>query len=178
MVMKYPTKNGKYVLLRNAEVEDAEAIIDVMNSVCSEKVYAPTETFIRNVEWMRNFIQEHVEEKKDALAVVAEINNRIVGTSDLIKGRYDSNRHVAELGMNILKDHREKGIGNALMMYILNWAENNKIEKITLNVFSTNIRAINLYEKYGFKTQGIKKKQYKILGNHIDEVIMEKFMSS
>jgi len=54
--MRYPTKNDKQVSIRKAGVENAEAIIDLMNSVCSKKAYTPIETFIRDTEWMKNFI--------------------------------------------------------------------------------------------------------------------------
>jgi len=92
-------------------------------------VYTPVDRYIHNAEWEKTFIQEHVEEKKDALLIVAEIDHHIVGTSDLIKGCYGSTRHVAELGMNIVKEHREKGMGTALMSYVLEWAKENMIEK-------------------------------------------------
>ena len=79
--------------------------------------------------------------------------------------------------MNIVKGHREKGVGTAVMRYVLDWAKDNKLEKITLSVFSNNSRAINLYEKFGFQTVGVRRKQYIIQGNYVDEVIMEKVVS-
>ena len=77
MIKRYPTKNGKQVSIRIAKIEDADAIIELINTVCAEKVYTPVERYIHDAEWEKNFIREHVEGKKDALLVVAEIDNRI-----------------------------------------------------------------------------------------------------
>ncbi|HEU12758.1 MAG TPA: GNAT family N-acetyltransferase, partial [Euryarchaeota archaeon] len=45
-----------------------------------------------------------------------------------------------------------------------------------LEVFSTNVNAIELYKKLGFEIEGIRKKQFKIEGNYVDDVLMAKFL--
>jgi len=47
------------------------------------------------------------------------------------------------------------GIGRKLMESIIQWAQNNPaIEKVFLNVFSTNQKAIRLYKYLGFREEG------------------------
>lgn len=69
-------------------------------------------------------------------------------------------------------------IGKLLMKGILDWAELNPlIEKVSLGVFSTNERAIALYEKMGFTEEGRKVKEFKMEnGSYIDDVLICKFV--
>lgn len=52
----------------------------------------------------------------------------------------------------------------------------NGYEKISLSVFSTNKRAINLYKKFGFEIEGVKKKEIKIDEEYVDEILMALFL--
>ena len=65
-----------------------------------------------------------------------------------------------------------------MMNELISWAEKNSvIEKVTLNVFSTNPRAIHLYEKCGFKEEGRCPEDMKLSdGTYIDSVLMYKFV--
>jgi RimJ/RimL family protein N-acetyltransferase len=167
-------KNGISVIIREAEIIDAENIIKVINRIGAEKVFILTESFIHDVDWEKNFIQEHVKDKKDALLVVAEIDGKIVGVSDVSCGRFLKNKHTAGLGISIVKEWRGLGIGTAMMTYMINWAKNRGMEKLYLSVFSTNQRAINLYKKFNFQVEGIRKKQYQIEGKYVDEIFFGK----
>lgn len=169
-------KNGTSVVIREAGVKDAENIINVINNVGAEKVFILTERFAHDVNWEQNFIQEHVKEKKAFLLAVAEVEGKIVGVCDVHLGSNPKNRHVGELGMSVVKECRGLGIGTAMMMYMINWAKTRGLEKLYLGVFSTNERAINLYKKFNFRVEGKRKKQYKVEGNYVDEIIMAKFI--
>ena len=62
------------------------------------------------------------------------------------------------------KDHREEGIGSKLLDHIINYAKENCASEIWLEVATKNIAAINLYQKYGFKVQTIRKNYYQKTG--------------
>ena len=57
-----------------------------------------------------------------------------------------------------------------MLEYMLNNIKEENIETIDLEVNSLNKKAINLYQKYGFKTINIRKKYY----NGIDGFLMLK----
>ncbi len=172
----YPLKNRMSVVIREAEVKDAENIIDVINSVGAEKVFILTERFAHDIDWEQNFIQEHVKEKKDRMLAVAEVKGKIVGVFDIHLGSNPKNRHLGELGMSVVKEWRGIGIGTAMMTYMIGWAKRQGLEKLCLSVFSTNQRAINLYRKFNFQVEGRRRRQYKVEENYVDEVIMAKFI--
>ena len=66
--------------------------------------------------------------------------------------------------------YRNKGIGNKLMTYLIDIANKNNVDNITLEVRVSNIVAINLYKKYGFLEVAIRKYYY---GDE-DGILMEK----
>ena len=82
-------------------------------------------------------------------------------------------RHVAELGLSIRKDWRGKGVGTALMEDVIAWAKNTGfITRLQLEVYTTNTRAIRLYERLGFVHEGCRKHAIRRGGKYIDNYTM------
>ena len=57
--------------------------------------------------------------------------------------------------------YREKGYGSYLMSYLIKECEKLNINKIFLEVSSTNIAAEKFYSRFGFFTVGIRRNYYK-----------------
>ena len=172
---EYSTKDGGVVLIREATGDNLQAVIDLWNSVASEGKYLLTE---RVTDFQRRWFAQAIK-GKIGLWVVSEIKARIVGACNLIPrglGSVNKSRHVLTSGMAVLKEYRGIGIGTALMEYVINWAKTLDYEKISLSVFSTNAPAINLYQKFGFEIEGVKKKEFKIESKYVDEICMGKFL--
>lgn len=53
------------------------------------------------------------------------------------------------------RDHRRRGIGSALVAHGENWAKGRGDQHISLQVFSHNQPALNLYQKLGYCTQSL-----------------------
>ena len=66
--------------------------------------------------------------------------------------------------------YRQTGIGTKLMAYLTSEAINLHVINITLEVRVSNIRAINLYKKFGFREVALRKYYY---GDE-DAILMEK----
>ena len=64
-----------------------------------------------------------------------------------------------------------QGIGKTILYYIIEKSKKNKCKYINLEVKSTNIAAISLYEKMGFVSVGQIKKYYK---DNSDAILMTK----
>ena len=77
-----------------------------------------------------------------------------------------------------MKDWRGQGVGTALLETFLQWAaENPLIEKISLDVFATNEKAIGLYKKLGFIEAGLKPREIKRgPGQYVDALSMFRFV--
>lgn len=88
--------------------------------------------------------------------IIAKINREIVGFAGVI----DTVDQLEITNIVVRKDFRKKGIGNELLTELIKLAKENDKEKITLEVNNTNLVAIKLYEKNGFKNVGFRKKYY------------------
>lgn len=75
------------------------------------------------------------------------------------------------INIAIHPDYRGIGASNLLMDGVINLCKEHKIPSITLEVRSNNEVAKNLYKKYGFKEEGIRKNYY---GDNLDAIIMWK----
>ncbi len=105
------------------------------------------------------------------------MDGRIVGSLTLWQTGLKKMKHVRELGMLVIDGYREMGVGGALIDYSLKWARTQKeIQKIVLGVFSTNNRAFRLYQKFGFKEEGLLRKQHILKSKYADEFRMALFI--
>jgi hypothetical protein len=170
---KISVEGKELVTIREADETDAVSIKDVVKSVAAEKYYIVPED--SREDW-RETINEIT--KRKGVIIVAQVKDKIVGMAYLVRGKFEKNKHVASLGITILKGYRRRGIGMAMMTYLMEWAEKQEgLEKIWLEVLSTNKPAINLYRKLGFEIEGVKKKQYKIGDKYVDEIMMALFLN-
>ncbi|MDY6805686.1 MAG: GNAT family N-acetyltransferase [Cyanobacteriota bacterium] len=55
----------------------------------------------------------------------------------------------------VAPEHRRRGIGSALVKIAENWARERGDKQISLQVFTTNKPAVNLYEKLGYENQSL-----------------------
>jgi RimJ/RimL family protein N-acetyltransferase len=173
-------KRGREVRICTARPEDAGGVLAVARSVMEEEIYLLTtlDEFTVTKEEEARILAEF-EESPDRLFLVAECGGQIVGTLNAMRGRMKRRySHVVRLGMGLIRDFRGCGIGTALLETLLHWAEEHPdIEKVQLEVFSTNDRAISLYRKMGFTEEGRLRKQIKFGENdYADEVIMGRFV--
>lgn len=100
--------------------------------------------------------------------IVAKINNKIVGFAGIWKAVDDV--HITNIVT--AKNFRRQNIGSILLSNLIELARIEKdITSITLEVNSNNIPAKKLYEKFGFKVVGLRKKYY---NNTDDAIIMTK----
>ncbi|MFF2855731.1 GNAT family N-acetyltransferase [Peribacillus sp. NPDC058002] len=166
-------------IIRNGELADAEAVLDVQNSVISEGEYfiAVSEEFNKTPEQQRDWIRTLLENERETI-IVAEKNGEVIGWIVFQSENRKRMSHKGSFGMMIRKNYRGKGIGKELLKALLEWAEANPfIEKVSLGVFSTNQRAISLYKKMGFVEEGRKIKEFKMSEReYVDDIIMYKMV--
>ena len=101
-------------------------------------------------------------------AISHNIDDTIVGLVSLININYIN--RTAEFHIMIgNEDDCGKGIGTFAVNAMLNHAFNNmNLGRIELGVLYTNDRAIRLYEKAGFKREGLKRKAIFKNGEYVD----------
>ena len=96
--------------------------------------------------------------------IVAKLENNIVGFAGIWKAVDDI--HITNIVVK--KDFRNLGFGSVLLNKLIELCKEKKCSSITLEVNTKNIPAIKLYEKFGFKNVGIRKKYY----NGLDDAVI------
>lgn len=177
--MIYKLSDNKVLNIRHAIIEDAEKLLKTVTTYIEEQKFIMTSIneFSVTVDQERKWIKSHID-NPTSLILIAEINDKIVGNLNLECNPHLKQSHVGEFGIAILKENRNKGIGGFLIKEMLEWCkQNKKIEKIILQVFANNDRAIHLYKKFGFHEEGRLIKSIKLdNGEYIDNLLMYKMM--
>ncbi len=172
-------KTGQLVTIRTARPDDAEAIIRHAKTILAEDLFNVTtlEEFQQTVETERKWIQEHLDHAGRIL-LVAESGGRIAGMLGVENAGRKRLEHIGNMHMSVHPEFRRMGVAAALMDAVIGWAEKDPvIEKLTLEVFSTNEAAIRLYEKMGFQREGTRAKAVKLgEGKYVDDILMAKFV--
>ncbi len=178
---EFTLKNRKKITIRQAEPNDAEALLKF-----SEGIFEDDEFFLTTreeiseqltIEKQRERIEKYLN-KSGMVLLVAEVAGVIVGTSEVDKGKRKRCQHVGRVGISVLKEYRGIGCGTALLQSVIEWAKEDKIiEKLSIDVFSNNNRAISLYKKLGFCEHGRAPKELKINEDeYVDIILMFKFV--
>lgn len=82
-------------------------------------------------------------------------------------------RHSASLGIMVLPECQGQGVGRALMTALMDLADNwLMLVRVELGVYPDNLRALRLYESFGFEREGVKRKAVIRNGAYIDEIVM------
>jgi len=152
-------------------VEGFNAVVDV---VARERRYIG---FIEGpgVESTRAFVRRILSGAGVQLLAVTS-NDVVVGWCDIIRNPIEGFRHVGRLGMGLLPDYRGQGVGKRLAAEAIRAAHLAGIERVELEVFASNERAVGLYQTLGFSTEGIKHRARKLDGHYDDNVFMALFI--
>lgn len=115
-----------------------------------------------------------VELERRGIFLVAERDGEIVGHALLEPLALAVTAHVFRLTIAVHEGHQGQGVGRALMNDLLAWARSSpRVEKVELQVRSSNARAIALYRSLGFVEEGRKTRRLKLgPDTYIDDVYM------
>ena len=169
------TRYGFKVLLRSARPADAARVIAYTRVVLSESHGMVTQAheFNTSVGEEQEYIKSHLNHG-GRLFLLAEHQRELAGALHFSNGGRERNQHVGSLGISVGAAWRRRGIGEALMRALIDWARANPlIEKLGLAVFADNQPAIELYRKLGFEIEGRRLREYKLgPGRYADDLLM------
>ena len=167
-------KNGKIVLIRQATILDAEKLLNCIKQYVPQSDYIPkygheiTLNVRQEEDWINSFITND-----NSLLLIAEFDNQIIGNIDLTGNRREIMAHTAVIGMGMLVDWQNNGLGTILLSSIIEWAKQNPIlELIWLQVYTANVLGMKLYHKMGFQENGVLKNFFKQDGSYFDNLTM------
>jgi RimJ/RimL family protein N-acetyltransferase len=170
----YELTNGHVLVIREAAVEDARAILEYVEHISGESdflSFGPGE-FELTVEEEEDFLRR-CSDSDSQLYMVGLIDDTIVSTLTFSAGRRPRMRHSGEFGMSVRKQVWGLGIGSLMLDTLIAWArDTGTVIKIDLRVRTDNQRAIRLYERKGFVIEGTIRKEIFLDGTYFDHYWM------
>ena len=148
--------DGKKIVLRSAETDEAQMLIDYLKVVTSETRFLMSEPdeikFTKKEE--EDFIREH-NEAEDALLILAFVDGKYAGNCSF-ESKVGSRRasHRAGIGIALFQKYTGFGLGRLMLNRLLQEIKDQQYEQVELTVAGNNKRAYHLYESLGFKVCG------------------------
>ena len=157
--------------IRKIQMEDANNYLDMLLNLDNETKFMMFEPGERptDINIIKNIIEKSIN--GDNLILIAIDEENIVGFLSAQKGEYKRIKHTGYIVVGIREKYRGNGIGSKLFSELDIWAIENNITRLELSVICSNTIAKHLYEKNGFKVEGIKKNAMIIDSKYIDEFL-------
>lgn len=129
-------------------------IIDEMTLEDLDSISTSLETDFDDF-WNNNILREEIKNNNSKL-IVAKLNDEIIGFAGI-----SIVLDTAELtNIVVRKNYRGNGFSSILLNYIIDLAKNDNCKLVNLEVNCNNSIALHLYEHFGFKQVGLRKKYY------------------
>lgn len=129
------------------------------------------------IESTRAFVRSVIE-GHGAHFVAIDADGEVVGWCDIARPPLEGFRHCGRLGMGLLPHVQGRGVGRRLAEVAIDAARARGVERVELEVFASNTRAIRLYERLGFVHEGVRHRARKIDGAYDDNVMMARIFDS
>jgi len=122
-----------------------------------------------SIPWTKQDFEREIRENAMAIYFVAMDGEKVVGYAGM--WHVITEGHITNVA--VLHEYRRQGIGDLLMENLEKVALEKEMIGITLEVRISNEPAQRMYNKYGFRPEGIRKNYYS--DTHEDAVIMWKY---
>lgn len=164
------------LLIREAQPNDAAAIVGILNPIIEANVYTAFDTPL-TVQFEREYILNFPQRGVFHIAVSC-FDQKIVGFQSMepfanFTHAFD---HVGIIGTYVDLSYRRQGISKILFEATFETARHKGYEKILTYVRADNFAALASYLQHGFRIIGTAQKQAKFKETYVDEIIIERFL--
>jgi phosphinothricin acetyltransferase len=160
--------------IRQARPEDAAAIAEVYNQGIEDRV-ATLETQVRTPEERAAWLA--ARGPRHPVLVAVDDHGQVVGWGSLNqfnpRAAYDQ---VADFSVYVAREHRGRGVGDALLSALEERAREVGYHKLVLAAFAFNTAGMRLYQRHGFQMVGTYHEQGRLDGRWVDVTVMEKIL--
>ncbi len=166
------------ITLREATPNDAKELLSVMNTLDKETPFllVNQQSLKLNPEAMAEQI-DFIYEEDNQLILLAYNHNELIGVATVMAELDEPLRHIGEIGISILKEYWGYGLGTVMLEEIIAWAkETGAIKRLEIKVQERNERAVNLYQKVNFETEGIIRRGFLSEENEYLDIILMSYL--
>ncbi len=156
---EFTLKDGRKAQIRSPRDEDIPGILDYLRLSAGE-----THFIIRYPEECGDYTPEgekalfdRVNTSDNEAMLICLVDGKVAGNCNIGWSRHLKTRHRATIGIALLKEFWNQGIGTRLLQELIRIAEANPdILQMELDFIEGNARARALYEKMGFRIAGVR----------------------
>ncbi|QZY86184.1 GNAT family N-acetyltransferase [Exiguobacterium acetylicum] len=166
-------------MIRRATLMDGKALSDLMRRIDRETkymLYEPEERVL-STEQAEAFIEKFGQAANSDIFVV-DVDDQLVGYVLVVGGEPSRIRHRANLVIGLLDAYTGRGLGAGLLEAVDAFAIEAGLIRLELTVRKDNLRAIELYHKFGFNIEGTRIASLFIDGEYVDELAMSKIYTT
>lgn len=132
----------------------SEIELDIMRVEDIEEV-AEIEKAVFSMPWSKEAFEDTIQ-KDMTIYIVAKKQGKVAGYC----GLWISFDEADIMNVAVDAKYRRQGIAKQMLSFLMEKAKEKGVERFTLEVRESNQSAINLYEKLGFKSVGLRKNFY------------------
>lgn len=160
---------GENIILRAMGMQDAQLLFDMINDPDTERMLGGS-SFPVSKESQNRWIEEQKNRKDILRCIVAVKEDMEHGLGTVILSDIDSKNGVAQVHIKMAKGQgRGKGYGTDALKTIVHYAFNElRLNCIYADVLEYNIPSQRLFEKCGFKKDGVLRSRVFKNGKYID----------
>jgi RimJ/RimL family protein N-acetyltransferase len=142
-------KNGSAVRLAIYRPDDREELVSMYASMSPEAIKwgLPPYDRARIERWTTDLTNN--------ITLIARLEQRIIGHLQLFRIPFERRKGVGEVFIYIHQDFQNIGLGTVMMKEAIAIAKEKGFHRLGLTVVADNRRAIKVYEKVGFKKEGV-----------------------
>ena len=157
--IEYKLKDGRMALIRSPKDDDIQGMLDCLRIAAGETDYIlpyPEECRKHTVE-SEKALFDRVNKADNEAMLICLVEGKVAGNCQITWSNKMKIRHRASIGIVLLSEFWNQGIGTRLFQELIRIAEENpNLIQLELDFIEGNNRARALYEKMGFRVTGVK----------------------
>jgi ribosomal protein S18 acetylase RimI-like enzyme len=139
------------IIIRKAEISDLETLLEFEQGIATAE--RPMDSTLKEGE-IHYYDLGQLVTADDVCVLVAEKNGELIGSgyARILKAKdYLKHDKYAHLGfMYVKQDYRGQGINRQIIQGLTKWCREKNIMEMRLEVYDSNLAAINAYKRAGF----------------------------
>lgn len=163
---------GRDILLRYAQESDLDEYFAFLQDPEMNRLTGSQSDFTSDeiAAWIKKI--SVVSSERVDFMILLKRTNELLG--EVVLNEIDSCNRSANIRIGIQKnEHRGKGYGTEALIEMLRYGFNTlNLHRIHLGVYTFNPRAIHVYEKIGFKREGVERDSLYLDGEFHDMITM------
>ena len=151
-------KDGRRALLRNPTENDIGDTLDFLYKSATESnfVYRSPEDCVKYTREREKQLFENINASTNNVMLVCIVEEKFVGTCQLVVKEKKKTRHRANIAIALLRDYWGLGIGSQMVDVMIHTAKQMEyVTQIEVKLIEGNCRGRAMYEKKGFRIIGV-----------------------